>query len=119
MGTSRHFVQKNTAVQDPVADARRAGSGSVLRRYLCALVHEAEQLEASTQRNMLTHLCGLVGMTLGASRTARQSRRETRRAVLRQQIFTYIETHLRDQCLTAQRGCARPPDVATLTTRLA
>lgn len=79
------------------------GTGAILGKFLRSLASQSSQLNASAQRNLLMHLCGLVALTLGSSQEARQSRRVTRRAVRRQQILAYVETHLRDPKLTAQR----------------
>jgi AraC-like DNA-binding protein len=81
-----------------------AGPGAVLGNYLRALMAESAKLDATAQRSLLMHLYGLVGLTLGAGPAARESRRETHQAVRRQQILTYIETHLRNPCLSAQRA---------------
>lgn len=78
-----------------------AGPGAILGAYLRALLTEGSQCDPVTQQGLLTHLCGLVGLTLGASPMARESRRETQRAVRRQQILTYIERHWRDPSLSA------------------
>lgn len=80
------------------------GSGAILGNFLRALTYQAAQLDATAQHCLLMHLCGLVGLALGASREGRESQRETLRAVRRQEILTYIETHWRDPGLTVQRA---------------
>ena len=83
--------------------AGSAGPGAILGNYVRALLAEGSRCDSITQRGLLTHLFGLVGLTLGAGRAARESRRETLRAVRRQQILTYIESHLGDPRLSAER----------------
>lgn len=103
----RAILEPLLAAPDRAA-ARRiagdAGPGRVLGHHVRALLTESAHLDSITQRSLVTHLCGLVAMTLGAAPAARESRRQTLRAVRQQQILTYIETHLHDPCLTAQRA---------------
>jgi AraC-like DNA-binding protein len=80
------------------------GPGAILGAYLRALLTEGPKCDPITQDGLFTHLYGLVGLTLGASPVARESSRETRRAVRRQQILTYIERHLGDPRLSAARA---------------
>lgn len=79
------------------------GLGTVLGAYARALTTRADRIDAMPQRSLLMHLCGLVALAVGASPSALESRRETYRAVRREQILTYVETHLHDPRLTAQR----------------
>jgi len=80
------------------------GLGNVLGAYARALTTRVDQIDVMAQRSLLMHLCGLVALTVGASPIARESRRRTYRAVRRQQILTYVETHLRDHRVTAQQA---------------
>jgi AraC-like DNA-binding protein len=81
---------------------RGDGLGTVLGTYARALAG-ADRIDVMAQHSLLMYLCGLVGLAVGASPAARESRRQTYRAVRRQQILTYVETHLHDHRLTAQR----------------
>ena len=80
------------------------GLGTVLGTYARALITSADRTDVIAQRSLLMHLCGLVALAVGVSSIARESRRQTYRAVRRQQILTYVETHLRDPRLTAQQA---------------
>lgn len=80
------------------------GAGAVLGTYARALMAEADRCNSTTQHSLLTHLCGLIALVVGPSSEARAARRETHRAARRQQILTYMETHLRDHRLTAERA---------------
>lgn len=82
----------------------RDGLNAVLARHARNLAHEAERLDLDAKRGLLTHLCGLVGLTIEASASPRPERRRNYRTHLRQRILTYIETHLRDPDLTARRA---------------
>ena len=79
------------------------GLGTVLGTYARALMTRADRIDATGQHSLLMHLCGLVALAVGANPSARESRRRTYRAARRQQILAYVETHLRDPRLTAQR----------------
>jgi len=79
------------------------GPGAVLRNFMRSLLLEFQQLDTFSQQNLLMHLCGLVGLTLGASKEALQAQSDTQQAVRRQQIYTYIENHFHDPSLTVQR----------------
>src|SRR5262249_55764940 len=80
------------------------GLGTIVGNYARALMLEADQLDAIAQRTLLIHLCGLAALALEPHRGECESRRETYRAARRHQILAYIEAHLRDPLLTAERA---------------
>ncbi|HEY8550327.1 MAG TPA: helix-turn-helix domain-containing protein [Vicinamibacterales bacterium] len=82
----------------------RGGVSAILGSFAQSLMREADRLDAIAQRNLKMHLCGLMALALGATAVGRQSRRETCRAVRRQQVLAYIEAHLRDYRLTVDRA---------------
>lgn len=81
------------------------GTGAVLGRYMQMLAKEAEHLTATEQQNLHTHLCTLVALALGSQPAVTEGNRRTAcRAAQRQRIFAYVETHLCDPRLTAERA---------------
>jgi AraC-like DNA-binding protein len=80
------------------------GVGTILSNFARSLVAESAHCSEATQRHLIMHLTSLIGLALGGSELARHSRREAQRAALRQQIFTYIETHLRNSGLSPRRA---------------
>ncbi|QEG37796.1 helix-turn-helix domain-containing protein [Bythopirellula goksoeyrii] len=103
----RESVAKMIAAPDRSLGMRisgHSGIGAILADFVRALLIEARHLEPSEQSSMLTHLYGLIGLAVGASSEAHQSRRETQREVRRQQILSYVEARLTDPSLTAQQA---------------
>lgn len=80
------------------------GIGAVLGGYVRTLTKEADRLSAAAQNDLQTHLCALVALALGSPLVADQSRHMAQRAVQQQRILDYIETHLCNPLLTAERA---------------
>jgi AraC family transcriptional activator of tynA and feaB len=81
------------------------GMGAVLGGYMQTLAKQTERLTAAAQRSLHTHLCTLVALALcSAPAVTEETHRPARRAVQCQRIFTYIETHLCDPRVTAERA---------------
>lgn len=81
------------------------GMGAILGNYMQALARQTERLTATTQQSLHTHLCALVALALGsAPAVTKETCRTARRAVQRQRVFAYIETHLYDSRVTAERA---------------
>lgn len=81
------------------------GVGAVLGSYMQTLAKQTERLTGAAQQNLNTHLCTLVALALGsAPAVTNETRRTARRAVQRQRILAYIESHLRNPRVTAERA---------------
>jgi AraC-like DNA-binding protein len=80
------------------------GLGAVLASQARIFAREASLFDASAQRSLRLQLCSLIALVLGAAPAAGESTEIAHRDVRRQQIFAYIETHLRDGRLTAERA---------------
>jgi AraC family transcriptional activator of tynA and feaB len=81
------------------------GMGAVLGSYMKMLTNETERLTDTAQRNLHTHLCTLVALALGsAPAVPAEKHRTARRAVQCQRILAYIEAHLCDPHVTAERA---------------
>lgn len=81
------------------------GIGPILGGYMQMLASEAERLPVTAQLNLHTHLCTLVALALGsAPAVAEEQHQIARRAVQRQRILAYIESHLSDPLVTAERA---------------
>lgn len=80
------------------------GMGAVLGDYVRTLATRADQLSREEQRNLLTHLCTLVALTLGSTPGVGEPRRAAYRTLQRQRILSYLETHLREPRLSAERA---------------
>lgn len=81
------------------------GMGPILGGYMQMLAKETERLPVTAQHNLHMHLCTLVALALGATPAlAEEAQRTSRRALQRQRIFAYIETHLCDPRVTAGRA---------------
>lgn len=79
------------------------GMGAMLGSYARMLARQADLLDAADQDILQRHLCTLVALALGPSPVAGESLRAAHRAVQRQRVLAYIETHLRDPRVTAER----------------
>ena len=80
------------------------GLGAVLAGYAGSLASEVGRLDRVTGQSLQLHLCSLAGLALGGSRAVGDARYVSCRAARRQQILTYIENHLGDGSLTAERA---------------
>lgn len=65
---------------------------------------ESGQFDAVMQRSLELHLCSLTALTLGATQAVHETRHLNYRAARRQQIFAYVEAHLRETNLTVERA---------------
>ncbi len=80
------------------------GLGAILAEYTRTLTQQVDRLDALTEGSLRMHLCGLVALALDTNRAVWQSRSQSYRAARRQQVLTYVETHIRDHHLTAERA---------------
>jgi AraC-like DNA-binding protein len=81
-----------------------AGMGAVLGGYARLIAQESDRLSAAAQRDLETHLCTLVALALGSPAVADESCRAARRSAQQRRVLAYIEMHLRDPLLTAERA---------------
>lgn len=81
----------------------RRGFGALLAGSMRMLAGEAGRLDAGSQRSLRLHLCNLAAQALGATLPVEEARRKTYHMERRQQIFAYVEAHLCENDLTAER----------------
>lgn len=81
----------------------RYGLGALLAGSMRMIAGEAGRLDTVSQRSLRLHLCNLAALTLGATLAVEEARWKTYRMERRHQILTYIEVHLRENDLTAER----------------
>lgn len=79
------------------------GFGALLAASMRMLAGEADKLDTNSQQNLRFHLCNLAALALGATQPAEKARRQTYRMLRRQQIFAYVESHLSENNLVAER----------------
>ena len=79
------------------------GFGALLAGSIRALADEAGRVDAVSRRSLRLHLCNLAALAVGATLPVREARHETYRMARRQQILCYVEAHLREDTLTAER----------------
>lgn len=96
------LTKPETAVASCISGAQ--GLGAVLAAQARSFAQEACHLDAAVQRNLSLQLCNLIALVLGISPTASECRQIAYRDARRHQILTYIETHLHDGRLTAERA---------------
>lgn len=82
----------------------RQGFGALLAGSMRTLAGEAGRLDATSQRSLRLHLCNLAALTFTATLPVEEARRKTYRMERRQQILTYLETHLGEHGLTADKA---------------
>jgi AraC-like DNA-binding protein len=81
----------------------RHGMGSLLSTYLGSLWKEADHLSPEMQVQLHDQLCQLVALALGPSPEGRERSREAYRGARLRQALDYIERHLTDSDLSADR----------------
>ena len=81
-----------------------AGLGALLAGTMRMLADKAATFDAVSQQILRIHLCNLAALTAGATRPVEEVSRETYRLARRQQILAYIETHLGESDLSADKA---------------
>lgn len=79
------------------------GFGALLAGSIRALADGVGRVGGVSRRSLRLHLCNLAALAVGAALPGREARYETYRTARRQQILTYVEVHLREDSLTAER----------------
>jgi len=80
------------------------GLGALLAGSVRMLAEQAGTLDAVSQRILRIHLCNLAALTVGATRQAEEVTHKTYRLARRQEILAYIESHLGDNDLSAEKA---------------
>lgn len=90
---------------------RSGGINNLLSRYARQTADNSRHFEPPTRDALLTHLCSLVGLAVGAgagpsAEHDRAPARQNNAVRHRHRILAYIDTHLFDPTLTAGRAAA-------------
>lgn len=79
------------------------GFGALLAGSIRTLADEAGRPGSVSRQSLRLHLCNLAALAVGATLPVCEARYETYRMARRQQILAYVETHLHEDSLTAER----------------
>lgn len=88
------------------------GLGALLAGSMRVLAENAGTLDAGSQRILRIHLCNLAALTVGATRPVEEVGRKTYRFARRQEILAYVEAHLGESDLSADKA-ARDLNMST------
>lgn len=78
--------------------------GALLASTMRMLADGAGNYDTFLQKIFRLHLCNLAALTVGAAAPVKQIRSQTYRFARRQEIFAYIEAHLDDNNLSADKA---------------